>query len=95
MNRLDLGMTLPDAVEAPRATQRNTPAVVAEQAFLDLYRSELETYGHTFSLAGPPGSSASEIGAVAAIELGPDGTMTAVAEATRRGGGAAYVVHPD
>ncbi len=94
INRLDLGMSLPDAVAAPRATQRNTASVVAEQAFLDAYRPLLEAYGHTFTVAGPPGTSASEIGAVAAIELGPHGRMTAVAEPRRRGGGSARVVRP-
>ncbi len=94
LNRFDLGMSLPEAVGAPRATQRNTQRVTAEQAFLDTYRTALETYGHLFTLAGPPGSSASEIGAVAAIEIGPDGLLTAVAEPVRRGGGSARVVSP-
>lgn len=94
LNRLDLGMTLPEAVAAPRASQRNTANVTAEQAFIDRYGAALASYGHRFSVAGPPGSSASEIGAVAAIELGPDGRLTAVAEPTRRGGGSAGVVRP-
>ena len=95
VNRLDLGMTLPMAVAAPRASQRNTAAVTAEQAFIDRWGPALEGYGHQFAVPGPPGSSASEIGAVAAIELGPRGRMTAVAEPVRRGGGAAFVVRPD
>ena len=94
LNRIDGGMTLPEAVAAPRASQRNTANVTAEQAFIDRYGAALGGYGHRFAVAGPPGSSASEIGAVAAIELGPDGTLTAVAEPTRRGGGAAGVVRP-
>ena len=94
VNRLDLGMSLPAAVAAPRASQRNTANVTAEQAFLDAYAATLTGLGHRFAVAGPPGSSASEIGAVAAIELGPRGRMTAVAEPTRRGGGAAGVVRP-
>jgi gamma-glutamyltranspeptidase/glutathione hydrolase len=94
MNRLDLGMSLPDAVAAPRASQRNTASVSAEQAFLDRWGPVLEDYGHQFAVAGPPGTSAAEIGAVAAIELGPHGLMTAVAEPRRRGGGAARVVRP-
>ncbi len=94
VNRLDLGMTLPAAVAAPRASQRNTTAVTAEQGFIDRWGDVLEGYGHTFAVAGPPGTSAAEIGAVAAIALGPHGRMTAVAEPTRRGGGAARVVRP-
>ncbi|WP_257430480.1 gamma-glutamyltransferase [Nocardioides carbamazepini] len=94
VNRLDLGLSLPDAVAAPRAAQRNTAAVTAEQAFIDAYGAALAAYGHTFAVPGPPGSSAAEIGAVAAVELAPDGRLTAVAEPTRRGGGAAGVVAP-
>ncbi|HWJ11987.1 MAG TPA: gamma-glutamyltransferase [Nocardioides sp.] len=94
LNRLDLGMSLPQAVAAPRASQRNTAKVTAEQAFIDAYGAALASYGHVFTAAGPPGSSASEIGAVAAIELGPGGLLTAVAEPTRRGGGSAGVVRP-
>ncbi|KAA1425846.1 gamma-glutamyltransferase [Nocardioides antri] len=94
VNRLDLGMRLPRAVAAPRATQRNREAVTAEQAFIDRWGAVLEGYGHELVVAGPPGTSAAEIGAVAAIELGPRLRMTAVAEPTRRGGGSAYVVTP-
>ena len=87
MNRIDLGMSLPEAVAAPRASQRNTVNVSAEQAFLDAYAAVLAPYGHTF---GPP----AEIGAVAAIEVDADGLMTAVAEPVRRGGGTGLVVEP-
>ncbi|WP_238407599.1 gamma-glutamyltransferase [Pimelobacter simplex] len=94
VNRIDLGLSLFAAVAAPRASQRNTVTVTAEQAFIDAYGAALAPYGHTFAVAGPPGTSAAEIGAVAAIELGPDGRLTAVAEPTRRGGGSAGVVAP-
>ncbi|MBM7832677.1 gamma-glutamyltranspeptidase/glutathione hydrolase [Agromyces cerinus] len=87
VNRIDLGMSLPEAVAAPRASQRNTANVSAEQAFLDAFAAELAPYGHTF---GPP----AEIGAVAAIEVDADGLMTAVAEPVRRGGGTGLVVEP-
>ncbi len=89
MNRIDLGMTLPEAVAAPRASQRNTAAVSAEQAFIDAFGAELATYGHQF-VSPPP----AEIGAVAAIEVDADGLMTAVAEPVRRGGGTGLVVDP-
>jgi gamma-glutamyltranspeptidase/glutathione hydrolase len=87
MNRIDLGMTLPEAVAAPRASQRNTAAVAAEQGFRDAYESVLTPYGHVFT-------TSAEIGAVAAIEVGPGGRLTAVAEPVRRGGGTALVVKP-
>jgi gamma-glutamyltranspeptidase/glutathione hydrolase len=87
MNRIDLGMTLPEAVAAPRASQRNAAATAAEQEFLTAYRAALIPYGHTF--AAP-----AEIGAVAAIEVDDTGLMTAVAEPVRRGGGTGLVVKP-
>lgn len=87
LNRLDLGMTLPEAVAAPRASQRNTATVAAEPAFRSAYESLLVPFGHQFS-------TSAEIGAVAAIEVGDDGLLTAVAEPVRRGGGTALVVKP-
>ena len=47
-NRIDRGMTLPEAVAAPRASQRNTPDVTAEQAFIDAYGAQLTPLGHSF-----------------------------------------------
>jgi gamma-glutamyltranspeptidase / glutathione hydrolase len=91
-NRLDRGMTLPEAIAAPRASQRNTAAVTAEQPFIDAYGAALTPYGHTFSPAGAPGTSAAEIGAVEALEFLPGGAILAAAEPTRRGGGSAGTV---
>ncbi|WP_328519512.1 gamma-glutamyltransferase [Kribbella sp. NBC_00359] len=91
-NRLDRDMTLPEAIAAPRASQRNTASVTAEQSFIDTYGSALAPYGHTFTPAGAPGSSAAEIGAVAALEFLPGGAILAAAEPTRRGGGSAGTV---
>ncbi len=33
LERLELGKTLPEAVAAPRASQRNTPTTIPEPAF--------------------------------------------------------------
>ena len=85
MNRLDLGMTLPEALAAPRATQRNTPQTLAEQGFIDRYGPLLTPYGHTLQKSGDQLTSAAEIGAATAVEFGPDGLLTAVSEPTRRG----------
>jgi gamma-glutamyltranspeptidase/glutathione hydrolase len=93
-NRIDRGMTIEQAVAAPRASQRNTASVTAEQSFIDAYGGLLTPYGHSFTAAGAPGTTAAEIGAATAIELGPDGLFTVVAEPTRRGGGSAGVVLP-
>jgi gamma-glutamyltranspeptidase/glutathione hydrolase len=68
--------------------------VTAEQSFIDTYGSLLTPYGHTFTPAGAPGTTAAEIGAATAVEMGPGGLLTAVAEPVRRGGGTALVVHP-
>ncbi|WP_314216549.1 gamma-glutamyltransferase [Pseudarthrobacter equi] len=95
INRIDFGMSVEEAVAAPRATQRNTASVIAEQAFIDQYGTDLKSqYGHTFTAAGTPGTSAAEIGAATAIEFHGDGRVTAVAEPERRGGGSAMVVKP-
>jgi gamma-glutamyltranspeptidase/glutathione hydrolase len=93
-NRIDRGMTLPQAIAAPRASQRNTEKVTAEQQFIDTYGPLLAAYGHQFQAAGAPGTSAAEIGAATGIEFGPGGLLTAAAEPTRRGGGSARVVEP-
>jgi gamma-glutamyltranspeptidase/glutathione hydrolase len=88
VNRLDLGMTLPDAIAAPRASQRNTAAVQAEPAFLARPEATaLAALGHVFA-TNP------EIGAATGVEFLPDGRLLAAAEPTRRGGGAAAVVNP-
>ena len=96
VNRIDLGMSTPDAIAAPRASQRNTANVTAEQAFIDSPSGKVlaARYGHTFMAAGAPGTSASEIGAATAIEFLDDGRTLAAAEPVRRGGGSALVVKP-
>jgi gamma-glutamyltranspeptidase/glutathione hydrolase len=86
VNRIDFGMSVTEAVAAPRATQRNTAATVAEPAFISA-AGGLTQIGHTFT-------PQAEIGAAAAIEFGPRGQVTAAAEPTRRGGTHAGVVSP-
>ncbi|MER6828514.1 gamma-glutamyltransferase family protein [Streptosporangium sp. NPDC000563] len=86
VNRWDLGMSLPEALAAPRATQRNTPQTQAEQAYIDRYGAELTERGHSLVL-NP------EIGAATAVEFLRNGRLQAVAEPTRRGGGSALVVN--
>lgn len=94
LNRLDLGMTLPEAVAAPRASQRNTASVTAEPEFITAFGEALEAYGHTLAPSGDAFTSAAEIGAATAVEIGPGRRLTAVAEPRRRGGGSALVVYP-
>ena len=93
-NRIDRGMSIEEAMAAPRASQRNTAAVVAEPEFIDRYGTALKAYGHQIVPSGDSFTSAAEIGAATAIEFGERGLLTAVAEPKRRGGGSALVVEP-
>ncbi len=95
LNRIDLGMTLPQAVAAPRASQRNAAVTPAEPAFIEQYGGLLAPFGQQLTPSGDAFTSQAEIGAVAAIERDRRGRLTAVAEPQRRGGGTALVVRPD
>ncbi|NEE00904.1 gamma-glutamyltransferase [Phytoactinopolyspora halotolerans] len=88
LNRLELGMDLPEAVAAPRMSQLNNPATFAEPAVIGSpLAAELEALGHVLSETG-------EIGAATGIEFLGDGRLQAVAEPERRGGGSADVLFP-
>jgi gamma-glutamyltranspeptidase / glutathione hydrolase len=94
LNRIDFGMTLPEAVAEPRASSRNATPIPAEPAFIDKYGPALTAAGYSLSKLGDTFTSANEIGAVAALEFFPNGRIQAVAEPVRRGGGDARVVRP-
>ncbi len=94
VNRIDLGLSLPEAVAAPRASNRNLATVSAEPRFLGQYGPTTAAYGYRFVPTGDGLTSASDIGAVAALEFFPRGRVQAVAEPVRRGGGDARVVEP-
>ncbi|MBI3688149.1 MAG: gamma-glutamyltransferase [Actinobacteria bacterium] len=87
INRLDLGMDLPEAIAAPRASQRNGVSTTAEPAFLDAYGAALVARGQLFSRTA-------EIGAATGLEFAGRGLIVAAAEPARRGGGSAVVVWP-
>jgi gamma-glutamyltranspeptidase/glutathione hydrolase len=89
LNRLDLGMSLPQAIAAPRASQRNvaTDTGEAEPAFLTQYGAALAAYGQKFTV-NP------EIGAATGLEFLGGGRLLAAAEPVRRGGGSALVLRP-
>jgi len=89
VNRLDLGMTLPEAVAAPRISQRNAAATEAEPAFDP---GPLMRYGQVFVPAPATYSPNAEIGAVTALEFLGDGRVRYVAEPSRRGSGAAMAL---
>jgi len=94
MERIDLGATLPQAIAAPRAAQRNGATTQAEPAFSASPDGQLlaSQFGHRFvaPLLTPPTNG--EIGAATGIEFRRRGRMLAAAEPVRRGGGSAQVV---
>jgi gamma-glutamyltranspeptidase/glutathione hydrolase len=88
LDRVDLGLSLPQAIADPRASQRNAVNTGAEPAFLGTpERTALEARGHHFVNAG-------EIGAATGIEFLPGGRVLAAAEPVRRGGGSAMTELP-
>jgi gamma-glutamyltranspeptidase / glutathione hydrolase len=97
LNHIDFGMSLPDAIAAPRASQRNTATTLAEP---DFYNSALaqqltSQYGEKFSLnTGPVLPLDEYIGSATGIQFLPGGRFQAAAEPVRRGGGSALVVRP-
>jgi gamma-glutamyltranspeptidase/glutathione hydrolase len=89
LDRLDLGLTLPEAIADPRLSQRNTTTTQWEPAFSPTVKADLEKRGHKF-----PDQATSEIGAATGIEFLGGDKVLAAAEPTRRGGGSAMVVTP-
>jgi gamma-glutamyltranspeptidase/glutathione hydrolase len=87
-DRVDQGMSLPQAIVGPRASQRNAVNTGAEPAFLlSALKTQLEAKGHHFNNGG-------EIGAATGIEFLPGGGVLAAAEPVRRGTGSAMVENP-
>ncbi|WP_328614977.1 gamma-glutamyltransferase [Amycolatopsis sp. NBC_00355] len=87
--RIDRGLSLEDAIAAPRASQRNSAQAQVEQEFLNLPETAvLKARGQGFSTAP------AEIGAATGVERLRDGRWLAAAEPVRRGIGSAQVVWP-
>ena len=87
VDRIDLGSTLPQALAAPRASQRNTATTSLETAFPLPEEAALFNRGHRFT-------KGAEIGAATALEFLPGGGVIAAAEPVRRGTGSAMVENP-
>ena len=88
LDRVDLGLTLPQAIADPRASQRNAANTGAEPAFLATPETTaLRLRGHRIVDAG-------EIGAATGIEFLTGGGVLAAAEPVRRGGGSAMTELP-
>jgi gamma-glutamyltranspeptidase/glutathione hydrolase len=87
VNHVDLGMSLADALAAPRLSQRNGETTLVE-TLLGFPGSEqataLEAKSHKWR-------ETDQIGAANAIRFNADGTVTAVSEPLRHGGGSAIV----
>jgi gamma-glutamyltranspeptidase / glutathione hydrolase len=90
VNRLDFGMSLPDAIAAPRVSQRNAATTQTEAAFLGTPEAAaLQARGQVFSVST---GTAAEIGAATGIEFLGHGAMLSAAEPVRRGGGSAMAL---
>jgi gamma-glutamyltranspeptidase/glutathione hydrolase len=100
INRIDLGMSLPQAIAAPRASQRNSATTQAEPAFLaQPTTAGLQALGQKFvinstSPLDPTIQIAPTIGTASGLELLRGGRVVAAAEPSRRGGGSAGVISP-
>jgi gamma-glutamyltranspeptidase/glutathione hydrolase len=98
INRIDLGMSLPDAIAAPRASQRNSTTTQAEPDFIALPTTPgLQTLGHYFAITNtspldPSIQIPPTIGAATGLEFLGHGEVLAAGEPTRRGGSSAAVV---
>jgi gamma-glutamyltranspeptidase/glutathione hydrolase len=101
VNRIDFGMTLPDAIAAPRASQRNSATTQAEPDFIALPTTPgLEALGQKFAVTDTSGLDPSikippTIGVASGLESLGGGQWLAAAEPTRRGGGSAGVVRAE
>jgi len=100
VNRIDFGMSLPDAIAAPRASQRNGAVTQAEPDFIaEPTTPGLEALGQSFQVVDtspldPSIKISPLIGAASGLEFLPSGQVLAAAEPVRRGGGSAGVVNP-
>ena len=86
VNVMDFGLTLEDAIAAPRLSQRNSGVTLVDQAFEDT------TVGQALLARGHQLTSTEEIGAATSIFVKPDGVATAVVEPIRRGRGSAQAL---
>jgi len=86
VNFVDLGMTMSEAIDAPRLSQRNAATTDVEPGYAATPAARaLETFGHKWS------PHPEEIGAANALVFNANGTVTAVSESRRHGGGTALV----
>jgi gamma-glutamyltranspeptidase/glutathione hydrolase len=95
INHVDFGMSLSDALNAPRVSQTNSATSTAEPNFYDsgLAHQLTSQYGEQFTLAtGPIQPLDSYPGDATALQVLPGGGAQAIAEAYRLGGGSALAL---
>ena len=91
-------MTLPEAIAAPRASQRNSTTTQAEPDFIALPTTPgLEALGQQFAITNtspldPSIQIPPTIGAATGLEFLGHGQVLAAGEPTRRGGSSAAVL---
>ncbi len=100
INHVDFGMTMPDALDAPRVAQTNSSSNTS-LAEPDFYNSQLaqqltSQYGEKFALAtGPILPLDNYPGDATALQMLGHGQAEAVAEGVRLGGGSALALQGD
>jgi gamma-glutamyltranspeptidase/glutathione hydrolase len=98
MNHVDFGMSIQDALDAPRASQTNSANSTAEPDFFNSQLAQQLTsqFGEKFTLDTGPLLPLDNFPTDATgLQMLGDGRAQAVAEAVRLGGGSALVVRPD
>jgi gamma-glutamyltranspeptidase/glutathione hydrolase len=95
LDQIDFRMTLPEAIEAPRASNTNSATTNAEPAFIAQYGPALTALGEKLvqSPQQQPLLSPS-IGLAAGLVFLPHHRIETATEAWRSGGGSAMVVRP-
>ena len=95
INHVDFGMSLPQAIWAPRASQRNATATDAEKAFANsAVGKALQIEVRRVVQRAEGAATAQVIGNATGIQSLGHGRYQAAAEKVREGGGSALVVHP-
>ena len=88
VNHLDLGLSLPEAIAAPRLSSRNGAGSQAEPGIHDTALGDaLRARGHRLD-------AVDYLGNVTGVAFLPDGRVQAAAEPVRARGGSAFVVRP-
>jgi gamma-glutamyltranspeptidase/glutathione hydrolase len=96
LNQIDFGMTLPEAIEEPRASNRNAAATDAEPAFIDEYGDALTAKHETLQAVAKSSPLLRRyIGIAAGLQIMPRGKLLTATENWRGGGGSAMVVRPE